>query len=299
MSECPLYFEAFAGLIFALWLMLKWKPSALPCFSCTLPWMEWHRQHGKHSSIPNICSLTEAKSGCFQALKCPIYPRGPLQRQLQGFSNRIMGNICQRIWSHCSWVSWLSLGQRLLLQQKEIDDCTLNCSIASVHFVSLWRFLPFLSVTIKEELGNLRQGWHFSFLAAKCANNAECVLCALFSGDLPDGTATFPDTPPGLYSFQPYMGLHQVPEEISPHFLSLEILHPQGKQQRSASHDKPLDDFLLTQDHFSSGLSSSCSLKAAGALLWHLWMCNNLLPEVSVSSAWLCSLRGLGSRKEQ
>lgn len=137
--------------------------------------------------------------------------------------------------------------------------------------------LPLLSVTIKEELGNWRQGWHLSFLIAKCASNAECVVCAQFRAELPDGTATFPDTPPGLYSFQPYMGLTRCPG-----FLSAGNPPSPGE----SSNIQPLvtntlDDFLLTQDHFSSGLSSSSSLKAAVTVLWPLWI---LLPEVSVSS---------------
>lgn len=93
---------------------------------------------------------------------------------------------------------------------------------------------------------------------------------------------------------------HQVPDETSPHFLSL----GNPPCPRESSNIQPpvtdlLNDFLLTQDHFSSGLSSSYSLKAAATLFCHLWMCNTLLPEVSVSSAQWCSLLGLGSRKQE
>lgn len=95
------------------------------------------------------------------------------------------------------------------------------------------------------------------------------------------------------------IGTHQVPDETSPHFLSAGT--PPSPRESSNIHPPVTDSitFLLTQDHFSNGLSSPYSLKAAVTLFWHLWMCSILPPEVSVSSAQWCSLLGLGSRKQE
>lgn len=129
--------------------------------------------------------LLRLKVGAFNI---PYIPEDHCKGSLKALATEIIGNICQRIWGHCTWVSWLSLGQRLLLQQQEINDCTLNCSIASVHFVSLQRF--FHSWVLPQRRNwKLEAGLTPFLFSSKMCNNAERVLCAEFNGELPDGTA--------------------------------------------------------------------------------------------------------------